>query len=163
MTFLGRYKAEDALFAQVADKLGAPVVARLLDLVAPAASRDSTGGDDAAGVLALIRSVPGNVSLESMLTEIDKLLAVRAVAIPADVFAEVAPKVVAGWRGQASFGILGFIGTFRRWGGSAGRTSQPWCIASRLPDEAVSGVVALAAVIAAGLVSGPNPGLPRSR
>src|SRR5207249_5558301 len=54
------------------------------------------------GVLALIRSVPSNVSLESMLTEIDKLLAVRAVAIPVDVFAGVAPNVVVGWRGQAA-------------------------------------------------------------
>ncbi|MFI5888796.1 Tn3 family transposase [Actinoplanes sp. NPDC051513] len=95
-------QAEEALFARVAGRLGAPVVTRLLDLVAPAASRDSTGRDDPAGVLALIRSVPGNVSLESMLTEIDKLLAVRAVAIPADVFAGVAPKVVAGWRAQAA-------------------------------------------------------------
>src|SRR5664280_452171 len=53
-------------------------------------------------VLALIKTDPGNVSLESMLTEIDKLLAVRAVGVPAEVFADVAPRVLAGWRAQAA-------------------------------------------------------------
>ncbi|MFF4645878.1 hypothetical protein [Streptomyces sp. NPDC001389] len=37
-----------------------------------------------------------------MLTEIDKLLAVRAIGLPADLFADVAPKVVAGWRARAA-------------------------------------------------------------
>src|SRR5664279_5189962 len=54
------------------------------------------------GVLALIKTDPGNVSLESMLTEIDKLLAVRAVGVPAAVFADVAPRVLAGWRAQVA-------------------------------------------------------------
>jgi hypothetical protein len=53
-------------------------------------------------VLVLIKADPGNVSLESMLTEIDKLLAVRAVDLPAQLFADVAPKVLARWRAQAS-------------------------------------------------------------
>ena len=42
--------------------------------------------DDYAGgvlMLALIKSVPGNVSLYSMLTEIRRLRAVRAVGLPA--------------------------------------------------------------------------------
>ena len=46
--------------------------------------------------------MPGNVSLESMLTEIDKLRAVRAVGLPPALFADVAPKVVAGWRARAA-------------------------------------------------------------
>ncbi len=53
-------------------------------------------------MLVLIKADPGNVSLESMLTEIDKLLAVRAVDLPAQLFADVAPKVLARWRAQAS-------------------------------------------------------------
>ncbi|WP_199791003.1 MULTISPECIES: hypothetical protein [unclassified Streptomyces] len=37
-----------------------------------------------------------------MLTEIDKLLAVRAIGLPRDLFIDVAPKVVAGWRARAA-------------------------------------------------------------
>jgi hypothetical protein len=36
--------------------------------------------------------VPGNVSLDSMLTEIRKLRAVRAVGLPAALFADVGPR-----------------------------------------------------------------------
>ena len=46
--------------------------------------------------------MPGNVSLDSMLTETRKLRAVRAVGLPAGLFAGVAPKVVAGWRARAA-------------------------------------------------------------
>lgn len=42
-----------------------------------------------------IREAPGNVSLETMLTKIDKLLAVRAIGLPWDLFSDVAPKVPA--------------------------------------------------------------------
>ncbi|MGH3755407.1 MAG: hypothetical protein ACRDRP_22475 [Pseudonocardiaceae bacterium] len=45
-------------------------------------------------MLASIRSDPGNVSRNTMLTEIAKLEAVRAVGLPDGVFADVAPKVV---------------------------------------------------------------------
>src|SRR5664280_605711 len=62
--------------------------------------RAGIGGGPA--VLALIKTDPGNVSLERMLTEIDKLLAVRAVGVPAEVFADVARRVLAGWRAQAA-------------------------------------------------------------
>ncbi|MEU2027018.1 hypothetical protein ABZ565_33535 [Streptomyces sp. NPDC016469] len=37
-----------------------------------------------------------------MLTEIDKLLAVRAIGLQRDLFIDVAPKVVAGWRARAA-------------------------------------------------------------
>lgn len=53
-------------------------------------------------VFSRIRSAPGRVSLESMLVEMDKLLAVRAVGVPAEVFADVAPKVLAGWRSRCA-------------------------------------------------------------
>ena len=53
-------------------------------------------------MLSLIKSVPGNVSLESMLTEISKLDAVRAVRLPDGVFVGVAPKVVTAYRARAA-------------------------------------------------------------
>lgn len=65
------------------------VVARLEELAA--------GSDDGPSLLATIKSVPGLVSLDSMLTEVDKLRAVRAVGVPATALADMAPKVVAGW------------------------------------------------------------------
>ncbi|MBF6259630.1 hypothetical protein IU468_25420 [Nocardia farcinica] len=37
-----------------------------------------------------------------MLTDIAKLEAVREVGVPAAVFADIAPKVVTGWRGRAA-------------------------------------------------------------
>lgn len=37
-----------------------------------------------------------------MRTEIDKLLAVRAIGLPRDLFIDVAPKVVTGWRARAA-------------------------------------------------------------
>lgn len=59
-------------------------------------------GEDGPPVLAKVKEAPGNVSLETMLTEIDKLLAVRAIGLPLDLFTDVAPKVVAGWRARAA-------------------------------------------------------------
>ena|GEM_PF-6190545 len=53
-------------------------------------------------MLALIKASPGNVSLESMMTEIGKLQAVRALDFPAGLFADVAPKVLDGWRARAA-------------------------------------------------------------
>ena len=79
---------------------------RILELVAgddvdgPEGSESARFEDQS--VLAAVKAAPGNVSLETMLTEIDKLLAVRAVGLPADLFADVAPKVVAGWRARAA-------------------------------------------------------------
>ncbi|MBB5937286.1 hypothetical protein [Streptomyces zagrosensis] len=41
------------------------------------------------------------MSPETTLTEIDKLFTVRATGLPRDLFADVAPKVVACWRARA--------------------------------------------------------------
>lgn len=49
-------------------------------------------------LLALIKSAPGNVSLESMMIEIRKLAAARSIGLPPGLFADVAPKVLAGRR-----------------------------------------------------------------
>ena len=46
-------------------------------------------------VLGTVKEAPGSVSLETMLTEIDKLRAVRAIGVSPSVFGDVAPSVVA--------------------------------------------------------------------
>ena len=93
------HQAEQALTQLVAARLGPAASVRLAQLAA-AAANDAEETDPSA--LALIKSVPGNVSLESMLTEIGKLDAVRAAGLPDGVFAGIAPKVIAAWRARAA-------------------------------------------------------------
>ncbi|MGH3289322.1 MAG: hypothetical protein ACRDPD_32375 [Streptosporangiaceae bacterium] len=71
--------------------------------------------------------MPGNVSLESMLAEIRKLTAIRAVGLPPGLFADVAPKVVAGWRARAA-------------------VESPSHLRRRLPNSPQSAVTLLAAL-----------------
>jgi hypothetical protein len=82
---------------RIVSRLPAPVVARLRELVAVP---DVEDGEPTA--LSVIRGSTGNVSLASMLTEIHRWEVVRAIGLPAEVFADVAPKVVAGWRARAA-------------------------------------------------------------
>ena len=77
-------------------RLGLDASARL---AAAVDDDDADGGEPSA--LALIKSVSGNVSLESMLTEISKLDAARAVGLPDGLFSGIAPKVVTAWRARA--------------------------------------------------------------
>ena len=77
------HQAEQALTLRIPARLGAQAGARLAELAA-AADDDGTG-DGEPSALALIKSVPRNVSLESMLTEIGKLDTVRSVELPDDV------------------------------------------------------------------------------
>jgi hypothetical protein len=74
------YQAEQTLTARIVARLPVDVAGRLRALVAADVADDDIGEDS---VLALIKSVPGNVSLESMLTEIRKLRAIRAIGLPA--------------------------------------------------------------------------------
>jgi len=90
------YQAEQMLAARIVGRLSVETAARLRALVAVEVPDDDAGEDS---VLALIKSVPGNVSLDSMLTEIRKL---RAVGLPAGLFADVAPRVLATWRARAA-------------------------------------------------------------
>ncbi len=94
-------RGEDVLFDRVASRLVEPQRQRLLALIEPVGDQDGEI-EDGVGVLASIRSDPGNVSLNTMLTEIAKLEAVRAVGVSADVFADVAPKIISDWRGRAA-------------------------------------------------------------
>ncbi|MGH9076081.1 MAG: DUF4158 domain-containing protein [Acidimicrobiales bacterium] len=92
------YHSEQAMLARVAGHLDADVGARLEALVAV----DDEPDDKSRDVLATIKTDPGSVSLDSMMAEIAKLSAVGAVGLPPGLFADVAPKVVSGWRSRAA-------------------------------------------------------------
>src|ERR1017187_3207388 len=94
------HNAEETWFAVIASRVGA---AGATGRVSALAGADD---DDQDSVLALVKSVPGNVSLNSMLTEIRKLLAIRAIGLPPGLFADVAPKVVSSiWASATSLPI----------------------------------------------------------
>lgn len=71
-------------------------VARLEELVA------SEALDGEVGAFADLKSDPGTLGLETLLKEIDKLQRVRALGLPADLFADASEKLVASWRGRAA-------------------------------------------------------------
>jgi len=92
--------AEQSWALRISERLDPTVTARLLNLLVADSDEDDPG-TLAESVLGLIKSAPGNVSLDSMMVEIAKLEAVRAVGLPADLFADVVPKVLDGWRARA--------------------------------------------------------------
>lgn len=100
--------AEQTWSLRISQRLDPPMVGRPLNLLAPDEDVDEgvEGAEDGVGefntVQGSIKSAPGNVSLESMMTEISKLQAVRAVGLPVGLFADVAPKVLDGWRARAA-------------------------------------------------------------
>jgi len=94
--------AEQDWAVRITDRAGPPSVTGLLRLVEPDPDEDD-GTDGGPGtLLALIKASAGNVSLESMMTEIGKLKVVRGLGLPGELFADVAPKVVDGWRARAA-------------------------------------------------------------
>ena len=98
--------AEQNWFAAIPARLDAAAMGRVLALVGW--GEDTLGEEtedepeDPESVLALIKSMPGNVSLQSMLTEIRKLKAARGIGLPARLFSDAAPKVLAGWRARCA-------------------------------------------------------------
>ena len=90
------HQAEQALLALIAERLDAVVVARLEALIAV------SDDDEDENVLGLIKAAPGNVSLETMLVEISKLEAIRAIGLPADLFDGIDARIIAGWRARAA-------------------------------------------------------------
>jgi hypothetical protein len=89
------YQAEQALLALIADRLDPVVVARLEALIA-------VNDDEEENVLGMIKAAPGNVSLETMLVEISKLEAIRAIGLPGGLFRGIDARIVAGWRAPAA-------------------------------------------------------------
>ena len=97
------HAAEETWYAVISARLDASTRARVLGLVEAAPDADQAEVDgDGESVLSLIKSMPGNVSLESMLREIRKLTAIRAIGLPEGLFADVAPAVLASWRARAA-------------------------------------------------------------
>jgi len=85
--------AEQTWTARVCDRLGGPARARLLALIADTSDEDTNEGEgdqdgaaSAATVLGMIKSEPGNVSLESMMTEVSAVAG--GGALPVEVLAE---------------------------------------------------------------------------
>ena len=95
---------------------GSSVAGRVVGRLAPdtiARMRAVIGVDDATGaaenveqveepdLLRQIKAAPGAVSLASMHAEVDKLAVIASFALPQDLFADVAPRVLREWRDQA--------------------------------------------------------------
>lgn len=55
-----------------------------------------------AGLLAEIKSDPGQLGLETLLNEVGKLAAIRAVGLPDGLFAQTPDKAVEAWRARAA-------------------------------------------------------------
>jgi len=92
--------AEQSWALRISERLDSTVTARLVNLFVAEPDEDDPGAQ-AESVLGLIKSAPGNVSLDSMMVEIAKLESVRAVGLPAGLFTDVAPRVLDGWRARA--------------------------------------------------------------
>lgn len=110
---------EDALTTKISSGIPGEVTVRMWSLIAEASDDPdaeetgaepgaAAGGDgDLAGELgpevwAAIKSDPGNVSLNTCKTEVRKLTWIRAVGLPPQLLADVAPKILAGWRSRAA-------------------------------------------------------------
>jgi len=84
---------EKRLTERIATRFDRSTVDRIVALVADDVLDDGDqdappDGSEVRPVLAMIKQSPGNVSLETMLTEIDRLRAVRAIGLPAGLFDE---------------------------------------------------------------------------
>ena len=87
-------QAEDAAIATVANLVPGDVAERLYALV----DDDIEDSSGELSTLGWLKSTPGNVSLETMLVEIDKLRRVREIGLPAGVLDSVPPALLVEWR-----------------------------------------------------------------
>lgn len=92
-------QAEIALSCRIAGRLPTSTTGQLEDLVAGSVDDDDAGEES---VLALVKTAPGSVSLDSMFTEIRKLRRPARSGLPAGLFGDFAPRVLAGWRSRAA-------------------------------------------------------------
>ncbi|HEY5356903.1 MAG TPA: Tn3 family transposase [Streptosporangiaceae bacterium] len=81
---------EEAFAAGVAGRLGPVTCGRLEDLL------------DRPGLLAELKSDPGPLGLDTLLSEIAKLNATRALGLSDEVFAGTSDRIVAAWRARAA-------------------------------------------------------------
>jgi len=86
----GCRRFDEAFAAAVAARLGPVVCGRLEDLLRRP------------DVLADLKSDPGPLGLDTLLTEIGKLTTVRALGLTEAVFADTSDRIVAAWRARAA-------------------------------------------------------------
>jgi TnpA family transposase len=86
----GCRRFDDAFAATTAGRLGPAACARLQELLSQA------------GVLAGLKSDPGSLGLDTLLSEIGKLSMVRALGLAEAVFADASDRIVAAWRARAA-------------------------------------------------------------
>jgi len=98
--------SERTLTGRIVARLSAPTVAQLEALVAVDEDAEDSDADDAdATLLARIKEPAGNVSLDTVLVEIGKLSAVRAIGFPPGLFEDVSPRVLEGVAGSGGGGV----------------------------------------------------------
>lgn len=107
-------QSEGALTAKVSSRLDDEITARMWAMIAAAGDDPGDQAGESAGdsgepgevpgpeVWAAIRSDPGNVSLNTCKSERRKLDWIRAVGLPPGLFADIAPKIVTGWRARVA-------------------------------------------------------------
>jgi TnpA family transposase len=98
-------RGEKLLIERVTAMLPEEVRTRLNGLVFGVPDEPDTDGGGGPGerdVLAWVKSDPGRLSLNTVLDEISKLEAIRAVGLPLGLLATVPPKIVSGWRVRAA-------------------------------------------------------------
>ena len=95
------HQADTALTLRISARIPPAAAARMLALIAEAS--DDPGRDgDGREAFAFIKSDPGDVSLKTCEEEAAKLALLRHIELPAGLFADVAPKVLAAWRARAA-------------------------------------------------------------
>lgn len=84
----------------IVGRIAPPAAARLEQLLGEEPSDDAPGGG--VSFLTELKADPGQVGLETLLKEVEKLERVRALGLPSDLFADASEKVVAAWRARAA-------------------------------------------------------------
>lgn len=96
------HRGEMVLSRRVTERLSVEVRQQLDDLIThPDDVADGEGVDDVSPWSVMLAE-PGDVSLNTLLVEIDKLNAARFVGVPAGVLDDVAPGMVERWRTRAA-------------------------------------------------------------
>lgn len=98
-------RGEKHLVDRICAGLSEQVRARLNELVFGVPDEPGTEADGQLSdrdVLAWVKTDPGRLSLNTMLEEIGKLEAIRAVGLPADLLVKVSARIVSGWRVRAA-------------------------------------------------------------
>jgi hypothetical protein len=91
--------AERFCTATMARLAGTPAAERLEELVAEDQDEPATAGR---GRLAELKADPGRPSLETLLTEVDKLERLRMLGLPDGLFTDAPEKLVGAWRARAA-------------------------------------------------------------